>query len=53
VKTGVSNLPEVAISPAIRKSGTIREVQISVYPVHEEQQRIVAVQAVMRPLEKG
>jgi PAS domain S-box-containing protein len=53
VKTGVSNLPEVAISPAIHKSGTIRKVQISVYPVHDEQQRIVAVQAVMRPLSVG
>jgi PAS domain S-box-containing protein len=53
VKTGVSNLPEVAISPAIHKSGEITKVQISVYPVHDEQQRIVAVQAVMRPLKTG
>lgn len=51
VKTGVSHLPEVSISPAIHKSGTITKVQISVYPVHDEQQQIVAVQAVMRPLE--
>jgi PAS domain S-box-containing protein len=50
VKTGVSNLPEVAISPAIHKSGEITKVQVSVYPVHDEQQQIVAVQAVMRPL---
>jgi len=50
VKTGVSNLPEVAISPAIHKSGEVTKVQISGYPVHDEQQQIVAVQAVMRPL---
>jgi PAS domain S-box-containing protein len=53
VKTGVSNLPEVAISPAIHKSGTITKVQISVYPVHDERKQIVAVQAVMRPLGAG
>ena len=52
-KTGVSNLPEVAISPAIHKSGEITKVQISVYPVHDERQQIVAVQAVMRPLGAG
>lgn len=53
VKTGVSHLPEVAISPAIHKSGTITKMQISVYPVRDERQQIVAVQAVMRPLETG
>lgn len=53
VKTGVSNLPEVAISPAIHKSGEVTKVQISVYPVHDERQQIVAVQALMRPLAPG
>lgn len=53
VQTGVSHLPEVTISPAIHKSGAITKVQISVYPVHDAQQQIVAVQAVMRPLGAG
>ena len=53
VQTGVSHLPEVTISPAVNKSGEITKVQISVYPVHDERQQIVAVQAMMRPLEAG
>ena len=53
VKTGVSNLPEIAISPAVHKSGAITKVQVSMYPVHDELQQIVAVQAVMRPLGAG
>lgn len=51
VQTGVSHLREVTISPAVHKSGEITKVQISVYPVHDERQQIVAVQALMRPLE--
>src|SRR5689334_9770022 len=53
VQTGISHLPEVTISPAVHKSGAITKVQISVHPVHDERQQIVAVQAVMRPLEPG
>ena len=47
VQTGVSNLPEVAISPAMHKSGTIVKVQISLRPVHDKSQRIVAVEAMV------
>jgi PAS domain S-box-containing protein len=53
VQTGVSHLPEVTISPAVQKSGEIIKMQISVYPVHDEQKQIVAVQAMMRLLESA
>jgi PAS domain S-box-containing protein len=53
VQTGVSHLPEVAISPAVHKTGTIVKVQISVRPVYDESQRIVAVEAMMSPLPSG
>ena len=47
VQTGVSHLPEVAISPAVHKTGTIVKLQISVRPVYDESQMIIAVEAVM------
>jgi PAS domain S-box-containing protein len=47
VQTGVSHLPEAAISPALHKTGTIVKVQISVRPVYDESRKIVAVEAVM------
>ena len=53
VQTGVSHLPEVTISPAVHKSGTITKVQVSVRPVYGEGQKIVAVEAVMSPLPAG
>jgi PAS domain S-box-containing protein len=53
VQTGVSHLPEVAISPAVHKSGKITKVQVSVRPVYGEGQKIVAVEAVMSPLPAG
>ncbi len=52
VKTGVSNLPEVATSPAVHKSGEIFKVDISLVPVYENQ-TIVAVQAMMRRSDKN
>jgi PAS domain S-box-containing protein len=48
VKTGVSHLPEVATSPAVHKSGDIFKVDISLVPVYDENQTIIAVQAMMR-----
>jgi PAS domain S-box-containing protein len=53
VQTGVSHLPEVTISPAVHKSGTITKVQVSVRPVYDESRKIVAVEAVMSPLPSG
>jgi PAS domain S-box-containing protein len=53
VQTGVSHLPEVTISPAVHKTGTIVKVQVSVRPVYDEGQKIVAVEAVMSPLPSG
>jgi PAS domain S-box-containing protein len=53
VQTGVSHLPEVAISPAVHKTGTIVKLQISVRPVWDGSQNIVAVEAVMSPLPSG
>ena len=50
VLTGVSHLPEVTISPAVHKTGTIVKLQVSVRPVYDENQKIVAVEAVMSPL---
>ena len=50
VQTGASHLPEVAISPAMHKSGTIVKVQISLRPVYDEGQKIVAVEAMMSAL---
>jgi PAS domain S-box-containing protein len=53
VQTGVSNLPDVAISPAMHKTGTIVKVQISLRPVYDASQKIVAVEAMMSPLAAG
>ena len=50
VQTGVSHLPEVAISPALHKTGTIVKVQISVRPVYDENRKIVGVEAMMSRL---
>jgi len=53
VQTGVSHLPEIAISPAVHKTGTIVKLQISVRPVYDESQKIIAVEAVMSLLPAG
>lgn len=53
VQTGESHLPEVAISPAVHKTGAIVKVQISVRPVYDESRKIVAVEAMMSPLPAG
>ena len=53
VQTGVSHLPEVAMSPAVHKTGTIVKVQISLRPVYDGSQGIVAVEALMSPLPSG
>jgi PAS domain S-box-containing protein len=53
VQTGVGNLPEVTISPAVHKSGAIVKVLISVRPVYDEGQKIAAVEAIMSPLPAG
>ena len=53
VLTGVSHLPEVAISPAMHKTGTIVKVQISLRPVHDASDRIVAVEAMISALPAG
>jgi PAS domain S-box-containing protein len=50
VETAVSHLPEVTISPALHKTGTIVKVQVSIRPVYDENQKIVAVEAMMSPL---
>ncbi|HKU05212.1 MAG TPA: PAS domain S-box protein [Bradyrhizobium sp.] len=50
VQTGVSHLPDVAISPALHKTGTIVKVQISVRPVYDENRKIVGVEAMMSRL---
>ena len=50
VQTGVSHLPEVAISSAVHRTGTIVKVQISLRPVYDESQKIVAVEAMMSAL---
>jgi PAS domain S-box-containing protein len=48
VKTGISHLPEIATSPAVHKSGNSFKVDISLVPVYDAKQAIIAVQAVMR-----
>lgn len=51
VQTGVSNLPEVAISQALHKSGAIFKAGISLRPVYDDEgQKIVAVEAMMTRL---
>jgi PAS domain S-box-containing protein len=51
VKTGVSTLPEVTSSPMIHESGETIRPCISVKAVYDDQQRIVAVEAFIRPRE--
>jgi PAS domain S-box-containing protein len=53
VQTGVSHLPEITISPAVQKSGTIVKLQVSVRPVYDASGKIVAVEAMMSPLPPG
>lgn len=53
VQTGVSHLPEVAISPAVHKSGTIVKVRISLRPIRGGGDKIVAVEAMMSELPAG
>jgi PAS domain S-box-containing protein len=48
LKTGVSHLPEVATSPGVHKSGDIFKVDISLVPLYDDNQAIIAVQAMMR-----
>jgi PAS domain S-box-containing protein len=48
VKTGISHLPEVATSPAVHKRGDIFKVDISLAPVYDDNQTIIAVQAMIR-----
>jgi PAS domain S-box-containing protein len=49
VRTGVSTLPEVTSSPMIQKSGETIRPLISVKAVYDAQQKIVAVEAFIRP----
>ena len=49
VKTGVSQLPEIATSPAVRKTGEIMKMDISVKAVYGDDKTIIAVQATMAP----
>lgn len=53
VLTGESQLPEVVTSPAVHKTGTIVKVRISVRPLYDASQKIVAVEAMMSPLPAG
>ena len=49
VQTGVSTLPEVTTSPMIHKNGETKRLLISVRAVRDAQQKIVAVEATIRP----
>jgi PAS domain S-box-containing protein len=49
VQTGVSTLPEVMTSPMIHKNGETKRLLVSVQPVRDDQQTIVAVEATIRP----
>lgn len=51
VQTGVSTLPEVTTSPMIHKSGEMHRLQISVKAVRDSDQKIVAVEAFIKPRE--
>ena len=53
VRTGISHLPEVATSPAVRKTGEIVKMDISVKAVYGEDKTIIAVQAAMAPSKTG
>jgi hypothetical protein len=50
VQTGISHLPEVAISTAVQETGTIVKVQISLQPVRGAGDKIIAVEAMMSAL---
>jgi PAS domain S-box-containing protein len=49
VQTGVTTLPEVTTSPMIHKNGETHRLQISVKAVRDSNQKIVAVEAMIRP----
>jgi len=49
VKTGVSRLPEIVMTPALHKSGAIVRLHISVKAVHGTHGEIIAVEAMMNP----
>ena len=49
VLTGVSTLPEVTTSPMIHKNGETKKLLVSVKAVYGDQQKIVAVEATIRP----
>jgi PAS domain S-box-containing protein len=51
VQTGVSTLPEVTTSPMIHKNGETHRLQITVKAVRDINQKIVAVEAFIRPRE--
>jgi PAS domain S-box-containing protein len=49
VQTGVSTLPEVTTSPMIHKNGETKLLLVSVKAVRDISERIVAVEAFIRP----
>jgi PAS domain S-box-containing protein len=49
VQTGVSTLPEVTTSPMIHKNSETHRLQISVKAVRDSDQKIVAVEAFIKP----
>jgi PAS domain S-box-containing protein len=49
VQTGVSTLPEVTTSPMIHKNGETHRLLVSVKAVRDSNQKIVAVEALIRP----
>jgi len=49
VQTGVSTLPEVTTSPMIDKDGETKKLLVSVKAVYGDQQKIVVVEATIRP----
>ena len=49
VQTGVSTLPEVTTSPMIHKNGETHRLQISVKGIRDSHQKIVVVEATIRP----
>jgi PAS domain S-box-containing protein len=49
VQTGVSTLPEVTTSPMIHKNGETKKLLVSVKAVRDDRERIVAVEATIRP----
>ena len=51
VQTGVSTLPEVVTTPMVHKRGETIRLLISVKAVRDAEQKIVAVEATIRPRE--